>query len=152
MSGPAGTGRLGPHLRGIVRIALETVSQLPGEIAVFLADDGELRALNRRWRGIDRATDVLSFPDDESPPPEGQVSGDIVISLDRVHDQARRYRVTSGSELGRLLIHGTLHLAGYDHQTATDRRYMRSLEEKALGWAKSEIIRLDRMMRRGSER
>ena len=121
---------LAAPLRAIVRVALATAGRRPGEIAVVLADDARLRALNRRWRGLDRATDVLSFPYAEHR--GGPVEGDIVISLERVAEQAKRYRVPRGRELARLAIHGTLHLAGLDHHTAPERARMRRCEERAL--------------------
>jgi probable rRNA maturation factor len=96
-----------------------------GEIGLRLSDDAELRALNRQWRGIDRATDVLSFPYSDGA--DDRVSGDLVISVQRAVEQARRYRVSFGRELARLVIHGTLHLAGHDHHLAGERAHMRAL-------------------------
>jgi len=106
-----------------------------------------LRTLNRRWRGIDRATDVLSFGYDEAPQPAGPVvHGDLVVSMERMEEQARRYRVTRGAELARLVIHGTLHLAGFDHHRAADRLVMRAAEEKALRAGRAAVKALDRVL------
>lgn len=131
----------------IVRAALATEDLRPGDITIRLTGDAELRELNRRWRGIDRATDVLSFSYDGDGRPQGpRVSGDIVISLDRMEEQARRFRVTRGAELARLVIHGTLHLAGLDHHRAAERRVMRAREEALLKAARSTIAALDRAL------
>jgi rRNA maturation RNase YbeY len=114
-----------------------------------LTGDAEVRDLNRRFRGIDRATDVLSFGMGGELRPSGRrgrVSGDIVISLDRMARQARRYRVSRGKELARLIIHGTLHLAGHDHHRAVERRVMRAEEERALRRARPRIRALDRLL------
>src|SRR6266700_968802 len=108
--------------RGLVRATLEREGRRAGEIAIVLTRDPEIRALNRRWRGIDRATDVLSFGyDAPSPRRPAAISGDLVISLECMHEQAKRYRVTPGRELARLAVHGALHLAGLDHQRPAER-------------------------------
>jgi probable rRNA maturation factor len=133
-------------LRAIVRGALAVVKRRPGEIAVLLADDATLRELNRRWRGIDRATDVLSFPSTERPGP--RIDGDLAISLERMAEQARRYRVSRGRELARLAVHGALHLAGHDHHAPAERAEMRRREEKALRAVAPAIRALDRALPR----
>lgn len=149
---PRSAAGLAPALRALVRSALALEGAVPGEIAIVLSDDAELRALNRRWRGIDRATDVLSFPYEEAPTGGAPtrvrrgVSGDLVISLDRMEEQAKRYRVTRGLELARLVIHGTLHLAGLDHHRAAERRTMRAREDEALRGVAAGIRRLDGML------
>jgi len=81
-----------------------------------------MRTLNRRFRGKDRSTDVLSFP--ASPP----LLGDIAISVPYAARQARRRREPVGREIDRLLVHGYLHLLGYDHET--DSGEMDALEAR----------------------
>ena len=80
--------------------------------SVWLAGDRVVRALNRQWRGKDRPTDVLSFPQDGAAGPE---LGDVVISYDTAQRQARDGGWTLAEEVTRLLVHGFLHLQGYDH-------------------------------------
>ena len=143
---PRGLSRLAPALRALVRSTLAAEGRRPGEIGIVLADDAELRALNRRWRGIDRATDVLSFGYDDLP---ARVSGDLVISLDRVTAQARRYRVSRGRELARLVVHGALHLAGLDHQRPAERNRMRRREARALATAAAAVRILERRLQPG---
>jgi len=88
--------------------------RLPGEVNVMLTSSSQMRTLNRQFRGKDRATDVLSFP---SPPAlAAQFSGDIAISVDIAARNASRYGHSLMQELKILLLHGMLHLAGYDHE------------------------------------
>ncbi len=136
-------------LRAIVRRALAAAGTRPGEIAVVLTDDAELRVLNRRYRGLDRATDVLSFGYDEAARSARtrSIQGDLVISLDRMREQARRFRVSAGAELARLVVHGALHLAGHDHHTAPERGVMRALEDRVLRAVRGEARALDRALR-----
>jgi probable rRNA maturation factor len=131
-------------LRALIRATLAIEGARAGEIGVLLANDAPLRALNRQWRGIDRATDVISFPYFVGK--RGQVrlvAGDLAISMDRAFEQARRYRVTRGRELARLVIHGTLHLVGHDHHRLAQRRIMRAQEARALRAARDTIRALD---------
>lgn len=88
------------------------------ELAVCLVSDRRIRGLNRRYRNRDSATDVLSFPGQRGggPGPEGHL-GDILIAVPRADDQARAARHSLGRELDILLIHGYLHLLGYDHDS-----------------------------------
>jgi probable rRNA maturation factor len=132
-------------LGAIVRAALAAEDRRPGAIAIVLARDPELRELNRRWRGIDRATDVLSFPYADAA---GRIDGDLVISLDRLAAQARRYRVSRGSELARLVVHGALHLAGLDHGRAAERVHMRRREGAVMRACATPIRALERALER----
>ena len=159
LTAPATMRGLTTPLRALIRAALAHEGLKAGEITVVLTDDAELRVLNRRWRNIDRATDVLSFSYDEAGPGETmlhdrkaarekKVHGDLVISLDRMRDQAKRYRVSEGRELARLVIHGALHLAGLDHQRAAERRHMRLQEDAVLKRAAAPVSELERRMKR----
>ena len=106
------------------------------ELSLTLTTDRAMRKLNREFRGIDAPTDVLSFSQIEqagiaAPNPRsvknspGLPVGDIVISIDTALRQAREYRTSPSSRLRRLLVHGFLHLIGYDHErSATDARRM----------------------------
>ncbi|MGI6344430.1 MAG: rRNA maturation RNase YbeY [Bacillota bacterium] len=89
------------------------------EVSVALVDDAAIRVLNRDYRGIDQPTDVLSFAQQEGEElidsSSVLVLGDIVISLERAEAQAAEYGHSLNRELAFLLVHGLLHLAGYDH-------------------------------------
>jgi probable rRNA maturation factor len=146
VTAPRGLSGLAPPLRALVRRVLAAERRRAGDIGVVLAGDALLRQLNRDWRGIDRATDVISFAYDEHEADAARrpVRGDLVVSLDRTREQARRYRVTPGSELARLVTHGALHLCGHDHAEAAERAAMRAHEARILRSAGAVVRAFDR--------
>ncbi len=95
----------------------------PGEVSVLFCGDTRMRSLNRRYRRRDRPTDVLAFPAGAGA---GGVLGDIVVSVPYAARQARRRDEPVPREIDRLVVHGFLHLLGYDHET--DRGEMDELE------------------------
>ncbi len=124
---------LATRLRREAAGVLEALGLAHAELSVLLVSDREMRRLNRRWRGLDRSTDVLSFSQREGAgrAPDGML-GDVVISLDTARRQAAARGARLGDEGRRLLIHGVLHLLGYDHErsAAAARRMQR--RERAL--------------------
>jgi len=101
------------------------------EVSILLLDDREMRELNRQYRRKDRPTDVLSFPmsDDTCENVQPDLLGDIVISVETALKQAEERKHSLYRELCWLLIHGTLHLLGYDHETSSmDEKKMRKKE------------------------
>jgi len=112
------------------RTALETLQQqsvLDADLTLVVSDDDAIRELNRNFLGNDSPTDVLSFPANEMDPETGRrYLGDVIISLPRAREQAEGAGHPVEAELQLLVIHGVLHLLGYDHAEA---------EEKALMWA-----------------
>ena len=104
-----------------------------GQLAVALVCDAKMRALNRDFRGIDRATDVLSFPADPSAHAlwgADRLLGDVAIATGVAQRQARRLGHTFDTELRRLALHGLLHVLGYDHERDTGQ--MERLERRLL--------------------
>ena len=107
------------------------------EISVSIVDNEEIREINRQFRSIDRATDVLSFPmltfaeGEEAEVNENDeiVLGDIIISLERAKEQAEEYGHSYERELLYLFVHSILHLLGYDHLEEEEKRQMRIREE-----------------------
>jgi probable rRNA maturation factor len=99
---------------------------LTGDVSVLLTGDAAIRRLNRQFRHKDKATDVLSFP---APPGEGAnaVAGDLAVSVDTAARYARRFGHSLQQEVKILLLHGLLHLAGYDHEA--DQGEMAAREE-----------------------
>ena len=154
VTAPRGLAGLAPPLRALVALVLRGEGRRLGEVGVVLSGDARLRQLNRQWRGIDRATDVISFAYDEAEADADSrpVGGDLVVSLDRVRAQARRYRVSEGAELARLVAHGTLHLCGHDHAKAAERTAMRARETKALCDARAVVRALDRARDAGARK
>lgn len=118
------------------KIADKLTSQ---EIELILTDNTEIAQINRDFRGLDKATDVLSFPSDPFP---GAPLGSIVISIDKVQSVARELGHSDVEELSLLFIHGMLHLLGYDHEV--DNGEMRAKEVELIetfSLPKSLIVR-----------
>lgn len=129
-SAEAGLARA-PMLK-FLRLARAAVG-LDGEVHVLLADDATLRRLNRQFRGKDKATDVLSFPAASRNTFHGEkeLAGDLAISLETAARQAKKFGHTLKDEVRVLMLHGLLHLAGFDHeqdagQMAARERELRS--------------------------
>jgi rRNA maturation RNase YbeY len=129
---PALAARLGQSARRVLgRLRLGGA-----ELSVLLVSDGEMRKLNRRWRGVDRPTDVLAFAQAEGAgaAPVGLL-GDVVISVDTARRQAAERATPLGREGERLLIHGVLHLLGYDHERSpAEARRMQRRERALARW------------------
>ena len=112
---------------------LQTVAdelQITGNIAIKLGSKEESHSLNKQYRQKDYPTDVLSFPFNEEVPDEGFYLGDIFICYPVADEQAKENNVTLDQELLTLMIHGLLHLAGYDHEM--DSGEMSELQEKLM--------------------
>lgn len=109
------------------------------EVSVVFCDDAHIHELNRTYRGVDRPTDVLSFALNEGEEPDivngpaENLLGDIIISLDTAARQAEEYGHSLEREMAYLVIHGMLHLLGYDHEKDEDKAEMREEEEYVLG-------------------
>ena len=110
------------------------------DVSIVFARDSLLKELNASFRDLDRPTDVLAFPMETEPAeiaapdacgPE-RVLGDVIISVDRAIEQSGRYDKTPEQELLKLVSHGVLHLLGHDHESPSDRRRMRNLENRYL--------------------
>jgi probable rRNA maturation factor len=133
------------YLRARARRLLHALALGRYELSLVLVDDAEMRALNRTYRGVDRATDVLAFPLREEAPGDlawgayrragvamrprdgvaARLLGDVVISIDTAAAQAHAGHAPLGARLDVLLIHGMLHLLGYDHEvSAAEARRM----------------------------
>jgi probable rRNA maturation factor len=106
-------------------------------VTVILTDNETIHTINKDYRGKDKPTDVISFAyrDEPFPSPDeiAEELGDIYISLEKAEEQAAEYGVTMEAEVKRLLIHGILHLLGYDHEKSEDDEIeMQALEEKLI--------------------
>jgi rRNA maturation RNase YbeY len=98
--------------------ALKVVPSGGAGVTVAFVSDRQMRELNRRWRGKKETTDVLSFPaaQDEFEKVEGASLGDVVISVEQAAQQAREHGLEFDEEVSQLILHGLLHLCGYDHE------------------------------------
>jgi rRNA maturation RNase YbeY len=113
-------------LRNWILMVLEQEGKAAGDINYILCDDGYLLALNVTYLKHKTLTDILTFTfGDES----GNLSGDIYISLPRVRENARLFKVTAENELHRVMIHGVLHLIGYEDSSANGKAEMRRRED-----------------------
>lgn len=117
-------------------LAAEGVTR-PCEVSVSVVDADEIHELNRVWRGIDKPTDVLSFEcdsafDDSIPADELIELGDIIVAPEVIAAQAPGFGNTPADELALMLVHGTLHLLGYDHIEDDEAAVMEAREDELL--------------------
>jgi probable rRNA maturation factor len=151
----AAARRYARGLRSDAAAAMRAAGMARAELSVVLVDDGAIRALNRDFRGIDRPTDVLSFSQLEEArgparapieiDPQARVLlGDVVISIDTALAQAARAGIGARQRLAALLVHGMLHLVGYDHERSpaeARRMYSREREIAAAMASRSRSAR-----------
>lgn len=102
-------------------------------VTVALGDDATVRALNRRWRGQDKPTNVLSFPaDDPGAPDRALFLGDVVLALETLRREAQEEAKPLADHFAHLVVHGVLHLIGYDHEDDAEADEMEALEAAIL--------------------
>ncbi len=132
-----------PDAESVIQRAIATAAEFvdsdvgDAELAVMLTDDGGIRTLNSNWRGMDKPTNVLSFP---ALQPEGarkpgdapRMLGDIAIAYETTRREADEEGKPFPHHLSHLAIHGFLHLIGYDHENEADAEEMESLETEIL--------------------
>jgi len=128
------------HCRRLLDQLLEATDRHGAGVALLLAPDSAVRTLNRRYRQVDRVTDVLAFPAKGDLEPGKPHLGEIAISLPQARRQARLARWPLRSEMALLVTHGYLHLLGYDHEL--DDGTMHRLEEELLDRVAG--VRIDR--------
>jgi len=117
----------------LARRILEAAGESGAELGVEFVGDGRMRGLNRRYRHRDRSTDVLAFPMREAVGPATLLLGDVVISLPTAVRQAAAERWSLDQEVARLMVHGVLHLVGYDHERGErEARRMRRKESAVI--------------------
>ena len=114
-------------------VGTQTAIQDGAEVSVQLADDATVRALNARWRGVDRTTNVLSFPA-AAPALVGSspMLGDIVLAFETIEREALLDDKNLADHAIHLVVHGFLHLLGFDHQVAAEADRMEALETRIL--------------------
>jgi probable rRNA maturation factor len=119
-------------VRRAVEAALREERVEEGEIGIVLADDARIQALNKNFRGADRATNVLAFPAAKSPGSEPKPIGDIVLAYETMAREAEAEGKTAEHHLMHLAVHGTLHLLGFDHIEEADASVMEARERAIL--------------------
>jgi probable rRNA maturation factor len=124
-------GKVKSIVRRAVTQAGATLSTTGAELAIVLTDDSAIRLLNRDWRGIDAATNVLSFPAKHAGG-EPTLLGDVVLAFETIAREARAEHKPFAHHVAHLAVHGFLHLVGYDHERHTEALAMERLERKIL--------------------
>jgi len=117
-------------------IELESTKK-PGEIQYIFCDDKYLYNINKKYLNHDTYTDIITFP--TSVKSEKVLSGEIYISIDRIKDNARKYDEKEVTELSRVIVHGMLHLLGYNDQSSTEKILMKEKEDYYLNLQSQKI-------------
>lgn len=125
------TLRLAP-LRSLANRILQSIGEREALLSLEIVGDDRMRRLNRTFRHRDNTTDVLAFATREGPGPPSALLGDVVISLPQAIRQARRHQQGVDHELAVLLIHGILHLCGYDHERSEPEARRMTRRERAV--------------------
>jgi len=121
-----------PHLRSVARKAVASVLDLKNtEVSILLTDDEFVRLLNKEHRGIDKPTNVLSFPMPDMGLPVWQ-AGDMVLAYETLIKEASEQNKTLEEHFSHLLIHSALHLCGYDHISDTEAEEMEQIETEKM--------------------
>jgi probable rRNA maturation factor len=122
------------EVSSVVESTLRAIREIGSELSVTFIGDRRMRRLNREHRGMDRTTDVLSFSHREGGDMmnDSMILGDVFISVPQIRRQAREHKISFKEECLRMLIHGVLHLAGYDHMKRCDATIMIPLQERIL--------------------
>lgn len=123
--------RLAP-LRNLANGILQSIGESEALLSIEIVGDDRMRRLNRTFRHRDKTTDVLAFATREGPGPPSTLLGDVVISLPQAIRQARGHQRGVDHELAVLLIHGILHLCGYDHERSKPEARRMARRERAV--------------------
>ena len=122
-------------IRGLLEMVLSENKHQSADINIIITDDDSLRQMKKEYFNQDVYTDVIAFNIDEDP-----FEGELYISYDRVKDNAEKFNDSFEGEFKRILIHGTLHLCGFDDQTKEDKSRMTSMEENYLKKFSGKIL------------
>jgi len=120
------------ELRKIGLKVLELVRQDQAELSIALVGNAEIQALNAKFRNKDAPTDVLSFPADDHVNLGVRLLGDVIISVEKAEQQAKERKRSLHEEIVGLLVHGTLHLIGYDHERSRKEARIMERREKEI--------------------
>jgi probable rRNA maturation factor len=126
-----GSDEAEPVVRRAIDEAAATLSTPGAELAIVLTDDSAIRLLNRNWRGVDAATNVLSFPTGRTGG-DPLLIGDVVLAYETIAAEARAEGKPFAHHVAHLVVHGFLHLLGFDHERKKDAEAMERLERDIL--------------------
>lgn len=127
------------EIETIVKTAARTEKKIRGTIEVTIVGDKDIQKLNKQYRGLNKITDVLSFAWEEDPIVPSSMLGQIYISYPQIKRQAAGFNASPQEELVRMLVHGLLHIVGYDHMQKRDADKMFPLQEKIVATASKKI-------------
>jgi len=131
-SGKSGCPFSEEMVKNIAEVTAKFENKIKGEVEINLVGNRKIKEINRIYRGKDCVTDVLSFSWQEGNEAEKNYLGQIFISCDKIKTQAKEYGVPAEEEFVRMLVHGLLHLVGYDHIEIRDEKKMFGLQEKII--------------------
>jgi len=129
--GARAPSRTTAYRRAVLATLARAAPQVRGDVTLVFVPDRTMQRLNRRFRGRNRTTDVLSFALGDGAR-AGEPFGDVVISMDAARRQARGYNSSVESEVRRLVVHGTLHLCGFDHHERREAARMHGMTRRLL--------------------
>ena len=121
-----------PHARSLRRWADAAYRGGPAELTIRIAGRGESRRANRTWRGQDKPTNVLSFPAGDVPAAGARPLGDLLVCAPVVAREAREQRKSLAAHWAHMIVHGVLHLTGYDHEDDEEAARMEAREVEIL--------------------
>jgi probable rRNA maturation factor len=119
-------------ITSVVNLTTKIENKIRGEVEIIIVGDSEIKRLNREYRGKNKTTDVLSFAWQEDGIVRTKILGQVYLCYPQIRRQAKIWRVPAKKEFARMLIHGLLHLVGYDHDNDEDSKKMFSLQEKVV--------------------
>lgn len=122
-------------IENILKLGLKHMNIKDSYISVVIVDKDRIRQINKTYRNVDKVTDVISFAfeDNAGITPDGlRILGEIYLCMDKAKEQAVEYGHSNKREICYLVIHGLLHLLGYDHEKEEDKKKMRTKEEEIL--------------------
>jgi len=117
-------------IKEVVFGTLKKLNRGRGEVSVHVVSKKKIKSLNKKYRKKNRVTDVLSFGTEDLQNKTEQDLGDIFICLEQIKKQAKENKIVWQEELGRMIVHGVMHLLGYDHQNSKDSKAMFRKQEK----------------------
>jgi len=123
-------------IRFVFDVTLGSINgEMKSEVGLILADNAKMRSLNRRYRGKDKPTNVLSFTNQEiaggvQVEPDKNYLGDIYVGTIVLSDEAKKLQISEKERFAQLFVHGLLHLLGWDHEKSAERKEMEALEDK----------------------
>jgi probable rRNA maturation factor len=120
------------QIKKIVTLCQKAAPRLRRPLSIYIVSNAEIKKLNKRWRGKDKATDVLSFVWADTKTMPGEPVGELYVAPRHIKAQAKQWGVSFAEEFTRSFVHGMLHLGGFDHVTKPQAKRMFSIQERLI--------------------